>query len=160
MAVTISSTALKEIADYLENGMRCWYHIPTGEVLWVPDRMKNFDIDEEIWAEAFNEIDEKMHECIAFEGLDSHEEFRMMAYFAENEVSDHEVRSRLIYALNQRKPFMHFKSAIHYDSDYLKAWYAFNTEWYINEVQRQLDYYNSEPNDSEEEDEDEDDDEV
>jgi hypothetical protein len=143
MAVIIPTDVLTDIAQNLEMGMKCWYHIPSGEVLWAPDRDSNFDIDEEIWAGTFNEIDEKMHESITFEGLDSNEEFRIMASFAENEVRDPEVRSRLIYALNQRKPFMHFKSAIHYDSDYLEAWYAFKLQWYIDHLLRELDYYNS-----------------
>lgn len=145
MAVTISPETIKSIAGYLEGGMKCWYHIPTGEVLFVPDSMKNPDIDDEMWGDAFKEIDKKMHESIEFEGLDSHEEFRIMSSFAEDEINDPQVRSRLIYALNQRKPFMHFKSAIHYDSDYLEAWYAFKNNWYIDEVQRQLDFYNQEP---------------
>ena len=47
-----------------------------------------------------------------------------------------------MYALNQRKPFMHFKSAIHYDSDYLDAWHAYKLQWYIDHVKRELDWYN------------------
>jgi Uncharacterised protein family (UPF0158) len=143
MAILIPSDKLKEIAQDLEAGLLCWYHIPTREVLSVPDRMKSFDIDEEIWEDTFNEIDEKMHECIAFEGPDSREEFKIMESFAENEVSDSKIRSRLIYALNQRKPFMHFKSAIHYESDYLKAWYAYKSQWYMDHVQELLSYHNS-----------------
>ncbi len=142
MVVNISAGSIKEIADQLESGMKCWYHIPTAEVLWAPDRLKNWDIDEEIWEEAFNEIDEKIHECIAFDSFDSHEEFRMMADFAENEVDNPRVRDRLIYALNQRKPFMHFKSEIHYNEKYLEAWYAFKRQRYIDNVIEQLDDYN------------------
>src|ERR1700733_7428860 len=104
MAVNIPGNIIKEIAQNLEAGMKCWYHIPTGEVLSAPDRMKHYDIDDELWEETFNEIDEKMHECIAFECLETHDEFRIMASFAENEVSDPEVQKRLVYALNQRKP--------------------------------------------------------
>jgi len=113
MAILISTDKLKEIAEQLEGGMKCWYHIPAKEVLWAPDRLRNWDIDEEIWEDVFNEIDEKIHECISFEGPDSNEEFQIMADFA-NEVDDPKVRDRLIYALNQRKPFIHFKSEIHY----------------------------------------------
>ena len=143
MEITIPIAALKEIAGYLQAGMNCWYHIPTGEVLYAPDSMESLDFDEGQWRDIFNEIDKKMHESIAFEGLGSHEEYRIMESFAENEVSDPGVRSRLIHAINQRKPFMHFKSAIHYDGDYLEAWYAFRTKRYLDHLQEELDFYNS-----------------
>ncbi len=142
MSVIISLDNIKEIADHLESGMKCWYHIPTQEILWAPDRLRNWDVDEEIWEDVFNEIDEKMHESIAFEGFDSREEFKIMADFAENEVDDPQVRDRLIYALNQRKPFMHFKSEIHNNEKYLEAWYAFKCQRYIGSVIEQLDAYN------------------
>ncbi|MEP7142168.1 MAG: UPF0158 family protein [Ferruginibacter sp.] len=143
MAILVSTDKIKDTAECLEAGMVCWYHIPTKEVLSAPDRTKDFYMDEEIWEDTFNEIDEKMHECIVFKALDSHEEFRIMESFAENEVADPGLRSRLIYALNQRKPFMHFKSAIHYESDYLKVWYAFKTQCYMDRVQKTFAYYNS-----------------
>lgn len=144
MAVILSADIIKDIAEDLEMGMKCWYHIPTGEVLSAPDSLRHDYIDDEIWADTFKDIDEKIEECIAFEGLATHEEFSIMESFAENQVSDPEVRSRLAYALSQRKPFMHFKSAIHYDSDYLDAWYAYKLQCYIDHVRQQLDYYNSE----------------
>jgi hypothetical protein len=142
MGVTISPDNIKEIADQLESGMKCWYHIPTEKILWAPGSSGNWDIDEEVWEEVFNEIEEKEHECIAFERLDAKEEFRVMADFAENEVDDPQVRDRLIYALNQRKPFMHFKSEIHYNEKYLEAWYVFKQQNYIQKVVEQLDSYN------------------
>jgi len=39
-----------------------------------------------IMVRCFNEIDKKMHECIAFECLKTHKEFRIMKSFVENEV--------------------------------------------------------------------------
>lgn len=65
-----------------------------------------------------------------------------MESFTEDEVSDPAVQKRLVYALNQRKPFMHFKSAIHYDIDYLDAWYAYKLQCYIDDVKRELERYN------------------
>ena len=62
MAVTISNDVIKDIAQNLEMGMKSWYHIPTGEVLSAPDPMKYHDIDDELWADTFDEIEAKMHE--------------------------------------------------------------------------------------------------
>ena len=37
--------------------------------------MKNYNINDELWEDTFNEIDEKINEYITFEGLDYPEEF-------------------------------------------------------------------------------------
>jgi len=97
--IILNKDVIKDIAQNLEAGMNSWYQIHTGQVLSAPDRMKH-DIDDELWEDTFNEIDEKMHECIAFECLDTHEEFRIMQSFAENEVYDRCLQERLVRALN------------------------------------------------------------
>lgn len=150
MAVVIPPEIIKEIAEYLESGMLCWYHIPEGKLLWAPDPDKNTYMEESEWKDVFKEIKKKKKNCIQFDGLDSREEFRIMQSFAENEVNDPEVQKRLVYALNQRKPFMHFKSAIHYDSDYLDDWYAYKSQCYINHVKDELDRYNGNDGDDDE----------
>jgi hypothetical protein len=138
--IILSKDVIKDIAQNLEAGMNSWYHIPTAEVLSAPDRMKH-DIEDELWEDTFDEIDEKMHECIAFECLETHEEFRIMQSFTENEVIDKRLQARLINALSNRKPFRHFKDIIDY-SDYRQAWFAFRTQWYMEYVQNELDRYN------------------
>ena len=40
MIVTISPTQIKEIAGELDAGMKCFYHIPTGEVKRYPDELR------------------------------------------------------------------------------------------------------------------------
>ena len=143
MPIDISAETIKDIAENLEMGMNCWYNVKTGKLLTAPDRYKNFDIDDEIWEEVFSEIESGMDESIRFSGLKSHEEFKIMESFVEDEVSNPADRSKLFYALNQRKPFMQFKSAIHYDNVYLEKWYAYRLNWYINHVSQELAYYNS-----------------
>ncbi len=147
MPVIISKENLKDISQTLQTGMRCWYHIPTGQVLSAPDRSQNFDVDEEIWADTYNEIDAKLHECILFEKMDSREEFKIMESFAEHEVDDTAVSNRLIYSLNQRKPFMQFKAAINYETKYLKQWYAYKDQCYLEHVEEILDWHNSKKED-------------
>lgn len=67
--VIFTTDQLKEIAGTLETGMKCWYHIPAGEILSAPDSMKNPISDEEIWQDTFDEIDEKIHDCIDLKAL-------------------------------------------------------------------------------------------
>lgn len=146
--ILLTPEVIKDIAGKLEDGNNCWYHIPTGEVLWAPDR--DALLDEEIWEDVYNEIDEKMHECIPFEILEAHESFRIMESFAENEVGEKKLRARLITALSNRKPFRHFKYVID-NSNYRQAWFAFKDQWYIEYVKEELECYNRGNEEEEEE---------
>lgn len=149
--VTLSDEVIKDIAGHLDCGNNCWYHVPTGEVLWAPNRDNPY-VEEEMWEDVYNEIDKKKHECIPFECLEPHESFKIMESFAENEVGDKRLRARLITALSNRKPFRHFKAIID-NSHYREAWFKFKDEWYIEHVKEELDWYNrKEENDEMEED--------
>jgi len=72
----------------------------------------NFDswigADEEPWEEDMKEIEENWQDYVEFEGMESHEAFRVMADFAES-IDDSKLRERLINALNRPKPFRNFK---------------------------------------------------
>jgi hypothetical protein len=149
--VILSEEVIKEIAEQLDCGNNCWYHMPTGEILWAPNRDKEFELDEEIWKEVFDEIDRKKSECIPFECLETHESFRMMESFAE-EVGDKFLRTGLITALNNRKPFRNFKALID-NSNYRQAWFAFKDKWYIDYVKDELEWYNKKEEEDDEVDE-------
>ncbi|MEP7318628.1 MAG: UPF0158 family protein [Panacibacter sp.] len=118
----------------------------------MPNRDSNFDMDEEIWRDVFEDIDSKMQESIAFECFDTHESFRIMESFAENEVDDKILRAKLITALANKKPFRHFKFVID-NSNYRQAWFAFKNQWYIEHVVKELEWYNSKDEEVEEDDE-------
>ena len=64
-----------------------------------------------------------------------------MESFAE-EVDDKFLRTRLITALNDRKPFRNFKAIID-NSNYRQAWFAFKDKWYIEHVKDELERYNN-----------------
>lgn len=142
MTVILSTDIIKHIAEDMEMGMKCWYHIPAGEVLSAPDSMKIDYVEDELWADTFEKIEEKINECIAFECLDTHEEFRIMDSFAENEVADRKLRAVLITALANKKPFRNFKAIID-NSEYREVWFAYRLKKHMEHVQEQLDFYNS-----------------
>jgi len=131
---------IKEIAGHLDCGNNCWYHIPTGEMLWARNRDREFELEGETWDEVFDEIDRKRSECVPFECLETHESFRIMESFIE-EVNDNSLRVRLITALNNRKPFRNFKAVID-NSNYRQAWFAFKDKWYIKHVKDEIEWYN------------------
>lgn len=142
--ITISAENIKKIGGYLETGdMLCYYHIPTGKVLSAPDPVKYYDMDNELWDDVYKEIDEKISECIVFRPLESREGFEIMEAFSENEVDDKVVRARLITALSKPKPFGNFNTAVRYDAQVLKAWYAYKTQRYIDHAKNEVAAYNS-----------------
>jgi len=48
LKIVFTKDIIKDIARDLEAGINCWYHIPTGELLSAPDRMKHH-IEDELW---------------------------------------------------------------------------------------------------------------
>jgi Uncharacterised protein family (UPF0158) len=140
MSISLCNDVIKEIAQNLEAGIQSWYHIPTGDILSAPDTMKHY-VEDELWKDAFSEIETKMHECIAFKCLEPYEEFRIMESFAATEVKDKKLSAILINVLSNRKPFRHFKDIID-NSDYRQEWFSFRLQWYINYVQQELEFYN------------------
>lgn len=48
---------IKEIAEQLELGFRCFVHRQTGEIISIPDTLKNHYIDPESWEEEQEKLD-------------------------------------------------------------------------------------------------------
>ena len=140
MPLILTPEILKEIADQLDKGMLCFYNIKTGELESVPDENRLPGYDEEPWADALEKIDENYGDYVRFEGMDSHESFRIMEGFVD-EMPNNEVRNRFIHALEQRKPFQQFKSLLHYYPHLLEQWYVYKTQCYIEFVKKIADAY-------------------
>ncbi len=76
---------LTEIAELLDSGMKCFYHLPTGELVTYPDELKwEGEVDEQAFGEDMAKVDENFHEYVAFTAMESHESFRIMEDFIEN----------------------------------------------------------------------------
>ena len=105
MAVNIPPETLKEIAEQLDMGMKCFYHIPTGELESFPDELKGHaGFDDELWEESINKVEENFHEYIRFEGMESHESFSMMEEFIAM-IADEKTRLRFEDALDTGNHF-------------------------------------------------------
>ena len=141
--IKLSRQQIKDIADDLDMGQQCYYHIPTGKVVTIIDVDDGaFDDDtmEELEKEK-EDIFENRSDYFEFEKMPSHLSFSNMEDFIET-VTDKRLVYKLINALNNRKPFRHFKDII-LDSDYRDKWFKFNdncnAEWIENQIYR----YNS-----------------
>jgi hypothetical protein len=137
----LTENQIKEIADNLDCGMRCFYNLKTGEIKTLPNFDSWIGADEELWQEDSKEIDDNWADYFQFEGFESHESFRLMADFAES-VGDVRLQDKLINALNKPKPFQNFKWQIDNSGKYRQQWFDFKRMRYIQWVNEQIELKN------------------
>jgi len=137
----ITQEQIKEIAEFLDIGMRCFYNKISGKILTCPDFNRNYDADQEIWAEIIEEIDNNYMDLVEFLAMESYDSFGVMEDFTET-IDDVGLRSKLIYALSHRKPFQNFKWHIDNSGNYRQMWFDFKNERYIEWVKDQIEVNN------------------
>ncbi len=139
--IKLTDQQIKEIADNLDGGMKCFYNKRTGEIKLLLD-FDNWDgADEELWEEEIKEIDEHWGDLIEFEKMPSREAFQLLVDFAES-VDNSGLQDRLFNALNRSKPFRNFKWQIDNSGEYRQRWFEFKDLRYIEWVKEQLDDHN------------------
>ncbi|QGY44893.1 hypothetical protein GM418_14805 [Maribellus comscasis] len=129
---------IEEIADNLDSGMRCFYHLKSGEIKTILNFDSWLDADKEPWQEDLNEIDENWGDYFEFDRFDTHDSFKIMADFAER-IDDLKLQDRLINALNRPKPFRNFKWQIDHSGVFRRQWFDFKKMRYIQFVKEQID---------------------
>ena len=139
--IKLADQQIKEIAENLDGGMKCFYNKQTGEIKILLD-FDNFDgADEELWEEEIKEIDEHWGDLVEFEKMSSRESFQLMVDFAES-VDNPSLQDRLFIALNRTNPFRHFKWHIDNSGKYRQRWFNYKDLRYIEWVKEQLDDHN------------------
>ncbi|ERM82236.1 hypothetical protein P872_18815 [Rhodonellum psychrophilum GCM71 = DSM 17998] len=134
---------IKEIAENLDLGMRCFYHLKTGEIEATPDFLEGEWIgqDTEPWQETLDKLDGNWGDYFEFEKMTAHERFGMMTDFSET-VEDPNLQDRLFKALNKSKPFRNFKSEIDNSGEYRQKWFAYKNQRLIEFVKYQIEQHN------------------
>lgn len=133
----LTEKQIEEIADDLDCGLRCYYHLKSGEIKKIPN-FDNWIGDEELWEEDLDEIEENWDDYFEFVGFESHESFQIMADFTDN-LNDTVLQNKLIDALNRRKPFQNFKWLIDNSGEYRQKWFDYKKSRYIQWVKEQID---------------------
>ncbi len=141
--MTLMEDQIKEIAENLDIGMRCFYHLKTGEIETIPNFFEGGWIgqDTEPWQETLDKLDENWGEYFEFEKMTSHESFEIMADFAET-VDNQKLQDRLFKALNKSKPFRNFKWEIDNSGEYREKWFEYKNQRMIEFVKTQIEHYN------------------
>ncbi len=134
--INLSSDQIKEIADQFDCGMKCYINKETGIIKFTPDFDSGY-VDEELWEDDINELEENWDKYVAIDKMESHESFEMMADFAES-VDNMALRNSLINALNRKHPFRNFKWVVDNSGPYRQKWFDFKNQKLIEWVKGQL----------------------
>jgi phage pi2 protein 07 len=134
----LSKEKLIDISGELDMKMKCFLHKETLELVTFPDELLVGDFDEDIWKEQLMKIKSREKDYIEIEAMNSTESFRVMEAFTKT-VKDKWIASRLLEALEGKKPFAHFNHCIHNMPDqHKKAWFSFKQERMVEFIQKQL----------------------
>ncbi len=143
MPVTISYEQIKEIAGELDAGMKCFYHLPSGQIKSYPDDEKGHDgFDDESWQDVINEIELSRQEYIAFEGMESFESFRLIENYIAG-IADTVIKKRFEDAIAFKGPFQNFKHLLNQYPELRQQWFQFKEQQLIEWAQGQLEIYNT-----------------
>ncbi|MVM42191.1 hypothetical protein GO730_38410 [Spirosoma sp. HMF3257] len=131
----LSDEQLKKVVEELETGMNCYLHRQIGEVIAFPDPDQFPDTDD--WQQEMDEIETRPDDYLEITSMSSRESFQIMERFI-SEVDSPAFRNRLLYALDQPKPFRRFKQLIDESSEYRQGWFAFRESQTIEWLREQL----------------------
>jgi hypothetical protein len=122
---TLTEQQIKEIAEQLDCGFRCFWHKTTGELLFVPDLNNNPYADTEFYEDDLEKLDNNFGDYIEIEKPTSSDSFEIMANFTEQLNDNEKIKNELINALNKKKPFREFKFVIDNSGIYRQHWFDF-----------------------------------
>lgn len=129
----LSPTQIKEIAEHLELGMRCLVNKETGEIADLLDW-------DDIYYDPIEEEEERRQKILAdwsdyvdIEKPSSREAFRYMAGFVEG-MPEGAMKTRLVNALNGRKPFRNFKDQLYFEDEVREKWFKYQKQALIEYV--------------------------
>lgn len=116
---------IREIAEQIDCGNRCYLHKRTGELLSLPDVENSSFEDVEFFTEELKKLENEYMEYIEIERPSSSESFNIMVDFTNQLADNNTLKNKLIEALNRRKPFREFKYQIDNSGIYRNEWFAF-----------------------------------
>lgn len=133
----LSKETIKEIADNLELGLRCFVNIETHEVVAMPDENQHPDMETEAWKEEMEKVENDPEQYKEIESMRSSDSYQVMEDFVET-IDDAFLKGRLTQAIEGHKPFANFMLQIDRSGPYREMWFAFRTQRTIDWVKDQF----------------------
>ena len=141
--ITLSIEQIKEIADQLEVGFKCFLNKNNSELIFLSgdgDDFIDFE-DDDAWADDRKKINDNPDEYYGIEKMGSRDSFSVMEDFIYTVDSD-KLKEELIRALNYKKPFRQFKYVIDNSGEYRQKWFDFKSKKMVDWVIAELDMIN------------------
>ncbi len=145
----LSSDQIDEIAEDIDMGMLCFYHVPSGEIISLPAEITEIHPEynalyskEEIeMRKKLEEIENHLDEYISFERMSSRNAFDVMQDYALS--IDHDtIKGNLLESLKKHHPFQSFKRTLHsLPKEITDRWYTFKSDKVRKWVEEQLGFY-------------------
>ena len=140
--MTLTEAQINEIAEELECGSKCYVHKKTKELVFVPDTLRNPDIDTDGWIEEIEKIEDNFFDYFEIEPPKSRDSFRIMEEFTETLDDSNSLKNMLYEALSRGKPFRNFKNIIDNSGEYRQKWFAFERQWLKEWVREKIEHMN------------------
>jgi hypothetical protein len=132
--MTLTNDQIKEIAEQLDCGFRCFIHKQTNELIFIPDTNKHPDIDLDAWADENDKIETNFFDYYEIEPIESHNSFKIMEDFIETLDDSNSLKEKLYNALNKNRPFRNFKNVIDFSGEFRQKWFDFKHNWLMEWV--------------------------
>ena len=121
------NNAVKEIAGSIDAGLVCFLNTNTLQIDELPKELvaspAMYKMETGMSIKDFKPKYTRWKKYITIEPLESNESFKIMEKFVD-QLDNSKLRERLVYALNNRKPFANFKNIID-NSDIRQDWFDF-----------------------------------
>jgi hypothetical protein len=121
------NAVVKEIAGSIDAGFVCFLNTDTLEIDEFPRDLLSdsymYKMNTGVSLDQLNLKYTKWEKYITIEPLEANESFRIMAKFTD-QLDNSRFRTQLVYALNNRKPFVNFKHIID-NSEFRQDWFDF-----------------------------------
>ncbi len=129
---------IKDLADTLSMGLKCYIHKKTLRVISFPDPDLMFETDfNDDWKVEFSEVKKHKKEYIEIKKMTSYASFQIMENFTST-VENRFIRLKLEDILSKRKPFRNFNELVHQLNEIRQQWFDFNSEAEMKYVKLQL----------------------
>jgi len=130
---SLTKEQIKEIAEQLDCGFRCFWHKKNNDLLFIPDILRYPDIDIDAWKDERKKLKSNSLEYKEISQLESRDSFEIMADFVETLSDSNRLKEILINALSKKKPFSRFKYLIDNSGEFRQKWFDFKNlrlqEW-------------------------------
>lgn len=131
----IPEKIISEIAELIDCGLICFLNPETLEIETIMGN-SYYDDYSDIKDEIFAKID-NWQKCIEIVPPESWEGFDIMENFALSLPETSNMRQKLLYALERKRPFSHFKEIVE-TSEYRSLWFEFKHKQLMELVRYQL----------------------